>query len=383
MLHYVQNYTPSHQLPPISPDLFYLDIETTGLKKENSIIYLIGCACPLSGGEWQLHQWFASTPSEEGDILAAYAAWSKKYRCCCHYNGARFDLPFLDFRSRQLSVKLPDFSSQSRDLYPFFRPLKKLLPTAGLKLKDWMDFLHFERTDEISGKDCVKLYRDMIKYRNSSLAEPLLSHNAEDLKGLIEAESLCSYYEFLRGNFRWEKAAVTEETAIRTEKENGTEASSLKPSAGTTEKADSGITGEPAAGARSEAADISKGRQLLVGTIRLTWEVPAEASFDFGDFRISLMGGKALVTTDLSSGFLKNYYEDFKNYYYLPAEDTAIHKSVGAYVEKSHRCRATQETCCTKFPVTKDFLEDDTALLTYLERNVQVWLSHIRSNLGI
>ena len=36
----------------------------------------------------------------------------------------------------------------------------------------------------------------------------------------------------------------------------------------------------------------------------------------------------------LLEGTLKYYYPDYKNYYYLPLEDEAVHKSVGVYVDR-------------------------------------------------
>ena len=39
------------------------------------------------------------------------------------------------------------------------------------------------------------------------------------------------------------------------------------------------------------------------------------------------------------------YYKDYKNYYYLPAEDRAIHKSIAIYTDPSARKKATAENC--------------------------------------
>ena len=47
-------------------------------------------------------------------------------------------------------------------------------------------------------------------------------------------------------------------------------------------------------------------------------------------------------------GTLKYYYPNYKDYYYLIYEDTAIHKSVGEFVDKDARIKATKETCYTK-----------------------------------
>lgn len=45
---------------------------------------------------------------------------------------------------------------------------------------------------------------------------------------------------------------------------------------------------------------------------------------------------------------LKYFYPDYKNYYYLPMEDIALHKSVASYVDKEHRRPAAASTCYTR-----------------------------------
>lgn len=48
------------------------------------------------------------------------------------------------------------------------------------------------------------------------------------------------------------------------------------------------------------------------------------------------------------SGEFKHFYKDYKNYYYLPAEDIAYHKSVSEFVDRSARRQATARTAYTK-----------------------------------
>ena len=47
-------------------------------------------------------------------------------------------------------------------------------------------------------------------------------------------------------------------------------------------------------------------------------------------------------------GTLKYFYSNYKDYYYLPEEDQAVHKSVGAYVDKAHRRQARAFDCYQK-----------------------------------
>jgi uncharacterized protein len=47
-------------------------------------------------------------------------------------------------------------------------------------------------------------------------------------------------------------------------------------------------------------------------------------------------------------GELKFFYDNYRDYYYLPKEDTAIHKSVGEYVDKEFKVKAKPATCYIK-----------------------------------
>jgi hypothetical protein len=50
----------------------------------------------------------------------------------------------------------------------------------------------------------------------------------------------------------------------------------------------------------------------------------------------------------VTDGELCHFYSDYRNYFYLPAEDRAIHKSVAAYVDAANREKATKENCYSK-----------------------------------
>ena len=66
---------------------------------------------------------------------------------------------------------------------------------------------------------------------------------------------------------------------------------------------------------------------------------------ELGSF--SADGQKAVLEIPLYRGVLKHFYENYKDYYYLIYEDTAVHKSIGEFVEKSARRKATAKTCYT------------------------------------
>ena len=47
------------------------------------------------------------------------------------------------------------------------------------------------------------------------------------------------------------------------------------------------------------------------------------------------------IRVPIHESYVKCYFTDYKNYYYLPAEDQAVHKSVATYVDKNCREKAT------------------------------------------
>ena len=58
--------------------------------------------------------------------------------------------------------------------------------------------------------------------------------------------------------------------------------------------------------------------------------------------------GKAILRLPIINATLRKYYNNIKDYYYLPLEDTCIHKSIASMVDKEYRENAKKETCYTK-----------------------------------
>ena len=59
-------------------------------------------------------------------------------------------------------------------------------------------------------------------------------------------------------------------------------------------------------------------------------------------------GSEATLRVPLFEEELKYFYANYKDYYYLPKEDTAIHKSIASFVDKAYREKATAENCYTR-----------------------------------
>ena len=86
----------------------------------------------------------------------------------------------------------------------------------------------------------------------------------------------------------------------------------------------------------------------LLFSLSLETPVPVTLSANAGFCYITVTENKTKIKMPLYEGTLLYFYPDYKNYYYLPFEDEAIHKSIAAYLEPSHRQKATAATCYKK-----------------------------------
>lgn len=72
--------------------------------------------------------------------------------------------------------------------------------------------------------------------------------------------------------------------------------------------------------------------------------VPIQASGVY--FFLSLTKASALLRIPMFQGELKYFLPGpAKDYYYLPKEDQAVHRSIACYVDKAYRQKATAATC--------------------------------------
>ena len=85
-----------------------------------------------------------------------------------------------------------------------------------------------------------------------------------------------------------------------------------------------------------------------------------ECSNEF--FNISIVNNKINARIMILKEELKFFHPDYKDYYYLPVEDCAIHKSLATFVDKNHRQKAKASNCYTR--KNGDFLFVHSAYIT-------------------
>jgi len=287
-------------------DTLLFDIETTGLSADTSYLYLIGAVC-LEDGEATLLQWFCDEYSEEKEVLASFRDFVKGYTRLVHYNGTGFDIPYLNKKFKRHCLSFFIDSEGTLDIYKLLLPFKKYTDFPDFKQKTIEQCAGFIRTDTFSGGDLTEVYAAYAgKYRLATLTgkseeadalrHVMLLHNHDDLVGLLHLYAKTKLADFFAGN--------------------------LQPA-------------------------ILKLEQGLLYT------------FDFPllPFPISLMQNDCVFTvtekeTDLLlpfyDGELNFFFKDYKNYYYLKYEDTAIHASVAEWVDKEAKEKCKPATAYQK-----------------------------------
>lgn len=345
----------SYPFPYPKEQILFFDIETTGFSPKTSILYLIGVLF-YTEGRWKCVQWFADDDSSEASILSAFFSFLQHFKYLIHFNGSTFDLPFVQKKCMQygLSGEIYTFSNiESLDLYKEIFPHRKRIHISNLKQKSLEEFLHIKRKDTYTGKELIKFYQKYLKatqHHEKELAQKLeyflLLHNREDLMGMLQFSSLMYLVDLLNGSTNFISLTVRKQDTIV----------------------------------------IFQGRLPFHFPVTYQWKDPT--SF------LSIEGDTLKLIFSAYAMELKYFYSNYKDYFYLPAEDTAIHKSVALYVDKAFRKKATKDTCYIKqsgyflpaysselhplfqesrqakerfFLLNQDFFSDDNLPLIYIQ----------------
>lgn len=318
----------------------FFDIETTGLSPNASSLYLAGLMrFDTARRQWTLCQWFADNYQSEKKIIQSFLDALSDVEYLYHFNGQTFDIPYLLKKctrhdivpSAQCKKLLEDkSSSHSIDLLKKIRPLRHALSLEKCKQSDLECYLGLKRTDIFSGADLISVYSEYMQKKildpknAEKLEQVLLLHNHDDIEMMLNLCSLLTYGEYLSEEET--NRLICSETlkTMKIRQEN---------------------------------------RQLFV-TLTLPDPVPKNISItacyphpssieaDIGSLlpnaNLTFRDKTASFAFPLYCGTLKFFFPDYENYYYLPAEDTAVHKSVAEYVDRKHRKKATATTCYIK-----------------------------------
>lgn len=289
-------------------NILFLDIETTGFTANSSYLYMIGCAYHQDG-KWNITQWMAENYDQESEILSAFLEFASDYHCLIHFNGNNFDLPFLMQKCDKYSLHHHFDAFDGVDLYRRIAPCKTFLKLPNCKQKTLEQFLGLDREDVYSGGELIGLYHEYTAAPTEFIEKALFLHNSDDLAGMLQLLPLLAYSDI-----------VSTAEKLRARK---VQANTYRDLSGTCR------------------------RELLI-TVILPTAFPKSVAVAANGCYFRGEGREAIIKVPIYDGELKYFYSNYKDYYYLPEEDVALHKSVAGFVDKDHRMQASASNCYTR-----------------------------------
>lgn len=323
---------------PSPKDLMFFDIETTGLSPDSSFLYLIGCLY-LDGDEVVHTQFFSEGISDEPRLIEAYDALLASHRILAHFNGQTFDLPYIARKRVRLGLTAPcdtvasDVLSDapctghtvlSFDIFRYLRSYKKFLGMTSMSQKSLEVFCGLNREDIYDGGQLIDVYGRYIATKkleelhsksaplslpagsdSASLLSVLLLHNYEDVLGMLEVCRMLALPAFIG------KCTINPDIVCC----NCDDCLQL------TVKADYDMF-------------MLKRRTIVCP--------------DGSEIILNAEADSVTLSIPVAENEFRFFHADYRNYYYLPAEDSAIPRSIGEFMDKSLRVKCTPANCYTR-----------------------------------
>lgn len=317
----LKDYSVAYPLETKAPleKILFLDIETTGLSASNSHVYMIGLNY-YEKGNWHILQWMAEKPAEEKELLDNLAAFLPRFTHIFHFNGNRFDIPFLTQRAEILNVPLSFDAYEGVDIYKCVSPLKNFLGLPNCKQKSIELFLGIDRIDQYSGGELIDVYKEYVANPNEEALHLLIQHNYDDMKGMLDITPILFYCDLLKGSLPVSRVEMQKSTTM-----DGAE------------------------------------KYELSMTLKLPFTIPQKLFVHFNGNFVLMQNETATIKVPVIQDELKFFYANYKDYYYVPSVDAAYHKSITVHLDSSLRQQATASTCYTK--VSSIFLKQYDVLV--------------------
>lgn len=307
-------------------DIIFFDIETTGLSRDRCRIYLIG-ALYFENDTPYCIQWLSDKADDEKELLFAFASFAIGYRTVVHFNGNAFDIPFVCERCKKHNIKFNFEKFDTVDLYKKIYPYKHIFKLENFKQKSLEKLIGIERQDIFSGGDLIHVYREYLLSNDDRLMKTLLLHNYEDVIYMVSLTALEAYHQLFEDRkYTVTSAEINEYKSVNDE----------------------------------------TCRELII-TLRLYSGLPAALSHVVNGFYITGSGRNIKLRSAITDNEAKLYHKDYKEYFYLPAEDIAIHKSVAQFVDKNFRKKAAAANCFTKIKITDEITENAEFINKYAD----------------
>lgn len=301
----------------------FMNIETTGLYPRSAFIFLIGLMY-IANGKITVKTYIAESRMEERGLLETVRDSLSACSLLAAFGGQSFSFRFLrkrwdnysdeDFFCFSLSDSNdPAFAGlELFDLQKMISQLSFMFDFENVKKSYLENKTGFIRKLALSGEELVSVYTKyesraaLIKEDNSDCIDLLMEHNLEDMRSLLHFYRFTAYKRLLHGDFHVDRITVCD---------------------------------------NSDTASSVKGTSVCEFRLATSFDFPYPASYNT-EYAVIDIGMEIKVRVWPYHGKLKYFLPvSHKDYYYLPVEDMAVHKSVGEFVDKKFRKKATPATC--------------------------------------
>ena len=297
------------EFPP--EDFLFYDIETTGLSPRNSSLYLLGVLL-FQKEEMEIIQYFSDSVSSEEELLSAFLSLCEGRKVLLSFNGCGFDNRYMESLSKSYHRAPLHLSLFQADLFRLIRRRKQFYGMESCSLKSCEAFLGIDRKDPYHGGELIAVYRDFLKDKDREKKKMLLLHNLEDVKNLPALLSFLSYEFLFQGKIRFLGEAHTDRRMQEEDTEKNPTAESIL-------------------------------LQFL-----LPEEVPTALTHVLKHCTLRISGKEVSLSVPLYRGELSCFFQNYKDYVYIPAEDRAVHKSLSSLYPKAMWEKAKKETAYQK-----------------------------------
>lgn len=285
----------------------FFDIETTGFSADNSQLYLIGVVF-FEDGFWHARQWFADSFGSEEEVLSSFFEFVGNYQYLISFNGDGFDRPYLARKATCFEMENKIAALKSIDIFKAVKLYKKLLGLENYRQKSIETFLGLNREDKYNGGELIEVYQQYLRTGEKSLFDLLVLHNAEDIACMPDILPVLAY------------GRLTDTT----------------------------YCGRNVPDITLEEVTCDEDNEEIIFNFLCDVPFPKPLKLSSRTVYLSLSEKSLILRMRLYSGELKHFYPDYKNYYYLPEEDMAVHKSVSGFVDKNFRQKAKASNCYTR-----------------------------------
>lgn len=278
------------------------DIETTGFSRQYEIIYMVGCICKTDE-DYKYYNVFAESPEEEPEVIKYFFNLLENIDYMIHFNGNRFDIPFLLARAAKHNIADKISHIESIDIYDLLRPFRKSLDFPNLKLDTIQAHLGYKRKDEYTGGDLIQIYHHYTQNPYEPYYELLALHNKEDVEGMINLLPIIDMTNLIDDIINKDKIAFT---------------------------------------------SVRKNNDFLT----LVYELPKESLMDFNltstcRTQVSFKKGsnQTHLHLPISEDEKRFFFDNYKDYMYLIEKDEVMHKSVASFIPREQKRRAKKSEC--------------------------------------